>query len=68
MHHSLTKEGSAEAFANYHVSTHNWPGIGYHFVILKDGTIVWCHNPGVMSYHVGDSNKHAIGICLVGDL
>ncbi|WLR50015.1 peptidoglycan recognition family protein [Bacillus tianshenii] len=67
IHHSLTKEGSAEAFARYHVRTHGWPGIAYHFVILKDGTIIWCHNPGVLSYHVGNSNKQAIGICLVGD-
>ncbi|NGP46921.1 N-acetylmuramoyl-L-alanine amidase, partial [Bacillaceae bacterium SIJ1] len=30
IHHSLTLSGSAEAFANYHVNTHDWPGIGYH--------------------------------------
>ncbi|NGP46894.1 N-acetylmuramoyl-L-alanine amidase, partial [Bacillaceae bacterium SIJ1] len=67
IHHSLTLSGSAEAFANYHVNTHDWPGIGYHFVIEKNGTVVWCHNPGTLSYHVGNSNKHAIGICLTGD-
>jgi LysM repeat protein len=67
IHHSLTKEGSAFAFARYHVDTLGWEGIGYHFVILKDGTIQWCHNPGVLSYHVGASNKFALGICLVGD-
>lgn len=67
IHHSLTKEGSAFAFARYHVDTLGWEGIGYHFVILKDGTIQWCHNLGILSYHVGASNKFALGICLVGD-
>ncbi|MBH0159105.1 LysM peptidoglycan-binding domain-containing protein [Fictibacillus sp. 5RED26] len=81
-HHSLTKSSlagsTAEAFARFHVGTNGWPGIGYHFVIepqnlIKgpDGRtrakIIWCHNPGVKSYHVGDSNKSAIGICVSGD-
>lgn len=66
IHHSLTKTGSAEAYARYHVSQ-GWPGIGYHFVIEQDGTIKQCHNLGVKSYHVGNSNKFAVGICLTGD-
>lgn len=67
IHHSLTETGSAEAFARYHVTTKGWPGIGYHFVIEKDGTVKWCHNLTVKSYHVGNSNRFAVGICLVGD-
>jgi hypothetical protein len=67
VHHSATKTGSAEAFARYHVSDLGWPGIGYHFVIEKDGTIKWTNNLQTISYHVGNSNKKAIGICLTGD-
>ncbi|MFT7151163.1 MAG: N-acetyl-anhydromuramyl-L-alanine amidase AmpD [Nonlabens sp.] len=67
IHHSLTKTGSAESFARYHVDTNNWPGIGYHFVIEKNGTVKWCHNLEVKSYHVGNSNKFSAGICVVGD-
>jgi N-acetylmuramoyl-L-alanine amidase len=67
IHHSLTKEGSSAAFANYHVDTNGWPGVAYHFVILKNGTIEWNHDLGVKSYHVGNSNRFAVGICLVGD-
>lgn len=67
VHHSLTKTGSAKAFASYHVNHHGWPGIGYHFVIEKNGTIVWCNDMDVKSYHVGNSNKTAIGVCLIGD-
>ncbi|MEH6900281.1 N-acetylmuramoyl-L-alanine amidase [Bacillus safensis] len=67
VHHSLTTSGNSAAFANYHVGTNGWPGVAYHFVILKDGTIEWNHDLGIKSYHVGNSNRFAIGICLVGD-
>ena len=36
-HHSLTKKNlggfDAESFADYHVNTLGWPGIGYTFII-----------------------------------
>lgn len=67
IHHSLTKTGSAEAFARYHVNSLGWPGIGYHFVIEKDGTIKYCNSLGLKTYHVGNSNRFALGICLTGD-
>lgn len=67
VHHSLTKTGSAEAFARYHVNHNKWPGIGYHFVIEIDGSVVWCNDITNKTYHVGNSNKRSIGICLVGD-
>lgn len=67
IHHSATTSGSAEAFANYHVNSLDWPGIGYHYVVGRDGTISWCHDWEVVSYHVGNSNGRAIGICMVGD-
>jgi len=66
-HHSLTKTGSPLAFANYHVFTNGWPGIAYPFVIDQDGTIYWCLDLDLISYHVGNSNKHALGICMIGD-
>lgn len=71
IHHSLTKHESkgsnAEGYAKYHVLFHGWPGIGYHFVIEKDGTIKWCNDLENMSYHIGNSNRIAVGICLTGD-
>jgi|GEM_PF-417948 len=67
VHHSLTRTGSAESFARYHINHHNWPGIGYHFVIEKDGTVKWCNDLNIKSYHVGKNNDVAVGICLVGD-
>jgi len=75
IHHSLTDDGDSFSFARYHVGYwsdgefigNGWPEIAYHFVILKDGTIQWNHDLIVVSYHVGDSNKFAVGTCLVGD-
>ncbi|WP_227935650.1 peptidoglycan recognition protein family protein [Alkalihalobacillus deserti] len=67
IHHSATTSGSAEAFARYHVNQLGWPGIGYHYVVDRDGSISLCHNLEVVSYHVGNSNSFAVGICMVGD-
>lgn len=67
IHHSATTSGSAEAFARYHVNQLDWPGVAYHYVINKDGSIDLCHDPEVVSYHVGNSNGRALGICMVGD-
>lgn len=67
IHHSLTKTGSAEAYARHHVDVNGWPGIGYQFVIEQDGTIKQCQNISANSYHVGDHNKYCVGICLTGD-
>jgi N-acetylmuramoyl-L-alanine amidase len=67
IHHSATTSGSAEAFARYHVNQLDWPGIAYHYVVNKDGSIDLCHDPEVVSYHVGNSNGRALGICMVGD-
>ncbi len=69
IHHSLTFRGSAEAFARYHVEHNGWPGIGYTYVIEEEEhlPIEWCWDWNVKTAHVGNSNRNALGICLVGD-
>jgi N-acetylmuramoyl-L-alanine amidase len=67
VHHSLTKSGSAKAYAEYHINTNGWPGIGYHFHIGKDGIVDWTNELEVKSYHVGNSNRSSVGIVLTGD-
>lgn len=67
IHHSLTVSGSAESFARYHVTTNGWPGIAYTYVVQRDGTVYQCWDHTTIGYHVGNSNKHALGICMVGD-
>ncbi|SFB91074.1 LysM domain-containing protein [Alkalibacterium subtropicum] len=71
IHHSLTRQGlsgsNAWGYSKYHVDTHNWPGIGYSYVIEPDGTIKFCNPINWRTYHVGNSNNFSIGIVLTGD-
>ncbi|MFA9457444.1 peptidoglycan-binding protein [Halalkalibacter sp. AB-rgal2] len=80
-HHSLTKKhlagSTAAGFASYHVQSLGWPGVGYTFVIEplnlvdtpngKRARIVYCHDIDRRTYHVGNSNQFALGICVAGD-
>lgn len=67
IHHSGTHTGTPSSYANYHVTHHGWPGIGYHHVIQKDGTVYKCNNLTTVSYHVSGHNRQSVGICLTGD-
>ncbi|TVP88134.1 MAG: N-acetylmuramoyl-L-alanine amidase [Alkalicoccus sp.] len=67
IHHSATASGSAESFAGYHVHSLGWPGIGYHFVIGRNGTIEKCWDENVISFHTAGFNSGNIGICLTGN-
>lgn len=67
VHHSATTSGTPEAFARYHVGQ-GWPGIGYHYVIGRDGLVYKCQPASVISYHASGANAHSLGVCLVGNL
>jgi N-acetylmuramoyl-L-alanine amidase len=67
IHHSATETGSAAAFAAYHVNNHKWPGIGYHYIILRSGIVERCWDDHTVSYHTSGHNTGNIGICLVGN-
>lgn len=71
VHHSLTRRGlggsNAESYARFHVNSHNWPGIGYSYVIEPDGTIKFANEIHHRTYHVGNSNNFSVGIVLTGD-
>lgn len=41
-----------------------WAGIGYHFVIRKDGTIERGRPLSVVGAHAQGDNLHTIGICM----
>ncbi|MCC5894821.1 MAG: N-acetylmuramoyl-L-alanine amidase [Alkalibacterium sp.] len=71
IHHALVRMGLAGAnaagYARFHVHTHDWPGIGYSYVIEPNGDILFCNPVNWRTYHVGNSNNFSIGICLTGD-
>ena len=45
-----------------------WLGIGYHYVIRRDGAIEVGRNWDAVGAHVRAFNNNSVGICLVGGL
>jgi N-acetyl-anhydromuramyl-L-alanine amidase AmpD len=67
IHHSAAPANVApDRVAAYHVNTVGWPGIGYHFYVEPDGEIFQVNRLETVSYHVGNSNSYAVGICVSG--
>lgn len=67
VHHSASLDGTAEDFAEWHVRDRGWPGIGYHFVIEKNGAIVMGNPLTNISYHTQGQNTKSVGIVLSGN-
>ena len=78
VHHTDTPPNfTVRQIADYHVNGERrdangnlvkaqWPGIGYHYVILPDGTINQTQRPETRSYHAGNANNDSIGVSLIG--
>ena len=43
-----------------------WKGIGYHYVIRRDGTIEFGRDLDQMGAHTKGHNSDSVGVCLVG--
>ncbi len=70
IHHAgVDADPSPEQTALYHVNdpNHLWPGIGYHGVIMKDGSGYLTQRLTTMSYNVAGLNDKCIGLLLNGD-
>lgn len=67
IHHSASIGQKAEDYARYHVESRGWAGIGYHFVIEVDGSIIQGNHLETISYNTQNNNTKTIGICLSGD-
>lgn len=62
-----TSHHTAQIIEAWHLSKPGWIGIGYHYVIHKDGE-VWKGRPEhVHGAHALGVNKTSIGICLAGN-
>lgn len=59
-------DASAEQIHGWHLNN-GWSGIGYHFVIRKDGTIERGRPVWAVGSHAYNENSHTIGIHLSGD-
>lgn len=67
VHHSATSEGTVESFHRFHVYNNGWYGIGYHYVIYKDGSVHAGRPLTVVGAHTSGHNQNSIGVCLVGN-
>ena len=61
------KDSSAEEIHKFHQETNGWAGIGYHFVIRKDGTIEQGRKLNAVGAHAYQHNKNSVGICVAGN-
>ena len=59
-------DASAEQIHDWHLNQ-SWAGIGYHFVIRKDGTIERGRPEYAIGSHAYGENSHTLGIHLSGD-
>ena len=70
IHCSATKEGRDYTVADidrWH-RQRGWNGIGYHYVIYRDGTIHEGRNVQIMGAHCKKHNANSIGIVYIGGL
>ncbi len=70
IHCSATPEGvevSTATIDDWH-KQRGWRGIGYHYVVLLDGTIEYGRSIYKTGAHVKNHNKGSIGICYIGGL
>lgn len=66
LHHSATEFATPQLIHNAHL--HNgWKGIGYHFLITKDGTIYRGRPENAVGAHTKKNNYDSFGICLEGN-
>ena len=70
IHCTATKSGrntSVKEIDSWH-RARGFRGIGYHYVIYLDGTVVTGRNETVAGAHCKGHNAHSIGVCYVGGL
>lgn len=71
--HHAASNSTPWQMASYHVNGRGWPGIGYHYVIMADGTTYQTQYPETKSYHAGsydapgDENLWSLAVCLSGN-
>lgn len=71
IHHTglprIDKDSSATDIHKYHQEVNGWAGIGYHYLIRKNGMIEQGRRPNAVGAHAYEHNKTSIGICLAGN-
>ncbi|MGB0880942.1 MAG: N-acetylmuramoyl-L-alanine amidase [Polaribacter sp.] len=69
VHCAATPEGQyfdANDIRRWHVQERGWSDIGYHYIILLDGTIQFGRPLEQIGAHVAGRNSRSVGICYIG--
>lgn len=66
LHHSGTTTCTPDGVHSAHVGN-GWAGIGYHYLVRKDGTIYRGRPEDTVGAHAYGANSHSIGICFEGN-
>ena len=61
------KDSTALDIHRLHQEVNGWAGIGYHYLIRKDGMIEQGRRPNMIGAHAYRHNKNSVGICLAGN-
>ena len=67
LHHSAGKTGTVESIHKYHRDIRGWVGIGYNFIVYKDGTVHEGRGLDYTGAHCSGYNSKSIGVCCIGD-
>lgn len=66
LHHAAAKSCTVSDVHNWHLNR-GWAGIGYHFFVGKDGSIVRGRPLWAVGAHAESCNWRSVGICFEGD-
>lgn len=68
IHHSASDDTqSPEDIANFHIERNGWGGIGYHFLIDKEGQVFYVGDISTARANVANMNEQVVGIGLIGN-
>jgi len=68
VHHSSSPQSTTVAdIRQWHVVENGWSDIGYHYIILADGTLERGRHINKTGSHCKGQNTGSIGICVVGN-
>lgn len=66
LHHAAASKCSAQQIHSWHLAN-GWVGIGYHFLVRKDGSIYRGRPENTVGAHAGNNNYDSIGVCFEGN-
>ena len=65
LHHAAAVTCTPQQVHRWHLGN-GWSGIGYHFLVRKDGTVYRGRPEDTVGAHAGNNNYDSIGVCFEG--